>query len=383
MNEPLRIAMIVSDEREVFRDYANTRAAFGTAPGALFEGFAGQADCELHVLSCFQQPVQSAARLSDNIFFHSLVVPKRGWLRSAYAGCVLAIRRKLRLLQSDIVHGQGTERYCALAAAYSGRPNLITLHGNQRRLAKLSRARPFTFDWMQARLEAWTLPRTGGVICLSSHTRKEVQPAAHRTWVIPNAVDPSFFALEHSPSAERTIVCVGNILALKNQIGLIAALDSLAAKTSFRLVFLGWTRPKDPYARHFAELVASRPWCRHEGFADRVALKSHLRSASAMILPSLEENCPMAILEAMAAGVPVIGANVGGIPDLIEDGVTGLLCDPQSAESMRKAVLNVLGNPTLAWHVGIAAREHALKRFLPSVIAKQHLDAYRDLLERN
>jgi len=64
---------------------------------------------------------------------------------------------------------------------------------------------------------------------------------------------------------------------------------------------------------------------RLSGFASRTDLKAHLRQATLLALPSLEENCPMVVLEAMAAGVPVVAARVGGVPDLIEEGKTGIL----------------------------------------------------------
>jgi len=81
-----------------------------------------------------------------------------------------------------------------------------------------------------------------------------------------------------------------------------------------------------------------RPWCEHHGFVDRTQLKTWLRGATLLALPSLEDNCPMTVLEAAAAGVPVMAANVGGVPDLVADGKTGLLCDPLDAASMGGAV---------------------------------------------
>ena len=74
-------------------------------------------DVEVHVVSCTQQPMKSPIKLAENIFFHSLLVPKIGWLRTGYQGCIRAVRKKLRAIQPDIVHGQGTERDCACSYA--------------------------------------------------------------------------------------------------------------------------------------------------------------------------------------------------------------------------------------------------------------------------
>ena len=88
----------------------------------------------------------------------------------------------------------------------------------------------------------------------------------------------------------------------------------------------------------------------------------------------------MAVLEAMAAGVPVVAARVGGVPDLIEEGQTGFFCDPLEADSMRAAIEKVLGNPAGAREVARQAKLHAKARFHPEVIARRHVQIYREVL---
>lgn len=127
----------------------------------------------------------------------------------------------------------------------------------------------------------------------------------------------------------------------------IRALDPLAARQKFSVVFLGSFAKDNPYGQEFQQLFATRPWCRFGGFASREQLKQHLRDATLLVLPTLEDNCPMCVLEAMAASVPVVAARVGGVPDLIEDHVTGLFCDPASADSMCGAVERVLADAGL------------------------------------
>ena len=85
----------------------------------MLQGFAALPEVRVHVVSCTQQPMRSPEKLAGNIWFHSLHVPKLGWLRTGYQGCIRAVRRKLRAIQPDLVHGQGTERDCALSAIFS------------------------------------------------------------------------------------------------------------------------------------------------------------------------------------------------------------------------------------------------------------------------
>jgi glycosyltransferase involved in cell wall biosynthesis len=378
------VALLTTDNREHDKDYFLPQPRFGTAPAALLQGFAKLPEVEVHVVSCAQQPMKSPERLAPNIFYHCLVVPKLGWLRTFYQGCIRATRKKLSQINPDIVHGQGTERDCAVSAVFSGFPNVLTIHGNMRSVARARRARPFSFNWLAARLESFTVPRTDGVVCITNYTRAAVTGLARRTWLLPNAVDESFFDVSPAPdlTAPPVGLCVGAICGYKNQNAFIRALDPLARVQPLKIIFLGQTED-GAYGREFLELVRTRPWCEFAGFADRQTLKQHLRAAAFLALPTLEDNCPMVVLEAMAAGVPVVASNVGGVPDLIEPGVTGLLCDPHRPENFQAAVARLLADRQLSSRLAEAARIAARQRFLPEVIARRHIEIYREVLNRS
>jgi glycosyltransferase involved in cell wall biosynthesis len=378
----MKIAMLVPDNRDEFRRYADPDPYFGPAPSALLEGLAQLPECEVHIVCCIHKPLRSPPKLAGNIYYHSLIVPKWGWLYGAYVGCIRAIRQKLREIRPDVVHGQGTERYCAVAAVHSGFPNVLTIHGNMRLLAEMSGARIFSFSWLAARLEQHALPRCGGVICLSSHTQRNVAGLAPFTWILPNAVDGQFFETSATPVLPRQVLCVATVLPLKNQNQLIRALDPLAQKEKFELVFFGDASRGNSYVEEFFHLLNDRPWCRFAGYADRPGLQAALSRATLLVLPTLEDNCPMVVLEAMAAGVPVAASRVGGVPDLITDGVDGLLFDPDQMESVRSAVERILRDEQATGKMAAAAKRTALNRFHPRKIAKEHLGIYRQIQNR-
>ncbi len=376
----MKLAFLTTDNRQNFGEFSLPAPYFGTAPEALLQGLAALPELEVHVISCAQKPLKSPKKLADNIWFHSLYVPKHGWMRTSYQGCIRRVRRQLKLLKPDIVHGQGTERDCAISAAFSKMPNIITVHGNMRLIAELNQAKPLTYWWLAAQLEKIILPRTRGVVCITRYTQDAVKDLARKTWVVPNAVDASFFDLEAARDDSLTILCVGFVCQRKNQNAFIRALDSLAGTRKLRVLFLGEAPKEDPYVAEFFELLATRPWCIHGGFANRESLKAHLKTASLLALPSLEDNCPMVVLEAMAAGVPVLAAKVGGLPDLIEDGRNGLFCNPLEAESMAVGVQRLLDNPQEALELTKTAKALARERFHPLAIAKRHLEIYREVL---
>ena len=89
----------------------------------------------------------------------------------------------------------------------------------------------------------------------------------------------------------------------------------------------------------------------------------------------------MVVLEAAAAGVPVVAAKVGGVPELIEDGVTGLFCDPLSADSMRTQVQRLLNHVELGNEMALRARVEAERRFHPRAIATRHHAIYQEALK--
>ena len=378
----MRIAVITTDNRDQSRTYEAVTPLFGPAPEALLQGFALLPEVEVHVVVCARRRMQSPEKLAPNVFFHCLVVPKRGWMSTLFQGCIRAVRRQLKEIQPEVVHGQGTEGHYALSAVFSGFPNVITIHGNMRAMAKLLRPRPLSYNWLAARLEGFAIPRSRGVVCITGYTQAAVADLARRTWVVPNAVDAAFFevAAQPVPEAPPRILCVGMIRSWKNQNALIRALDPLAAKHRFEVIFLGEAAPGRPYEDEFLRLVESRSWCRHAGHADRERLKEYLGDATLLALPSLEDNCPMAVLEAMAAGVPVVAAKVGGVPDLIEEGQTGLFCDPHDRGSMGAAIEKALVNPARMVEIARRAKLQARERFHPVVVARRHVEIYREVL---
>lgn len=377
----IKVALLTTDSREHFKDYANPNPCFGTAPEALIEGFKLlPKEVEVHILSCLQkEPISSPLKLADNVHYHALWVSNLGWLKTGYQGCIRAVRRKLREIQPDIVHGQGTERDCAMCAVHSGYPNVLTIHGNMRLVAKVLGARPFSYYWFASILERHCLRRTGGVVAISRYTQTNVDEFAQRSWLLANAVHPSFFDVERHPDTPPRVLCVANVGTRKNQAGLIKALDALAGKVPMKLVFAGAGNESDQYFRQFKEIVRSRPWCEYLGAVNKTTLQREMSRATAVVLPTFEDNCPMVILEAAAARIPVAASAVGGIPDLIKDGESGLLFDPHDCRAIGRAVHTLLHERTTADKLAQEAHELRILQNSPASVARQHLEIYREL----
>lgn len=377
----MSIALVVGDEREEFGKYELPEPYFGTAPTALLQGFESCLDTEIHVVSVLRRSAAVPPKIGRNVFYHAVQVPRWGFLRSLYLPAILRIRALLRRIQPRIVHGQGTERYYGLAAAFSGFPSLVTVHGNMRAVARALNARPFSFHGITASLESVALRKVNGVICLTNYAKREVESLAERTWVIPNAVQESFFAIPSDPAPIPRVLCLGLICPYKNQNALIRALAPIASEVPFQLVFAGPIADGE-YGKEFEALLRQHPWCVYLGKLSREEVRAEIGRTTLLAHPSREDNCPMVILETMAAGVPAVGSAIGGIPDLITDGVSGYLCDVSKMDQFAQAIRGILGTPALRAKLSTGAKERAERLFRPASIARQHEGAYRELLNR-
>jgi glycosyltransferase involved in cell wall biosynthesis len=112
-------------------------------------------------------------------------------------------------------------------------------------------------------------------------------------------------------------------------------------------------------------------------------LRRWYAAASVFTLPSLGDHAPLAVLEAMAAGSPVVATRVGGIPEEVEADATGLLVPPRDAPALGAALTRLLKDRDLARAMGAAGRRRALERFGRGRAWAAHADLYRRLAGRD
>jgi glycosyltransferase involved in cell wall biosynthesis len=126
-------------------------------------------------------------------------------------------------------------------------------------------------------------------------------------------------------------------------------------------------------------LKGSIHWTGPLGVQDVRAL---VRASDIVLLPSLWENSPYSCLEAMAAGRAVVTSNQGGMPELIQDGVNGLLATPGDAASFIDRIERLIEDPALRERLGSAARATILTKHRHTHVARQALSLYRELADR-
>lgn len=378
----MRVAIITTDNREHFRKYDLDTLWISSPIEILLEPFQA-AGIEVHILSCTQRPLRSPEKIAPDIYFHSLLVPKIGWMRTGYQGCIRAVRRKLREIRPDIVHGQGTERECALSAVFSGFPNVVTIHGNMAELARLFEARIGSFHWLAARLEDFTLPRTSGVFCNSAYTESLVRPRARKVWRVPNAIDKAFFQPKKTAPVDNVPVLlnIGVICPRKRQLELLRLAEKLHADgCRFLLRFIGRTDGSDDYAGQFLtemKRAGAEGYAEYAGEMEPGELIAGMDAAAALVHFPNEEAFGLVVAEALARNLKFFGSKLGGIVDIAE-GVEGVeLIDGDRWDLLGKSIAEWLkaGIPQ-----PVAASAEMESRYHPRVVAKRHLEIYEEVL---
>ena len=151
-----------------------------------------------------------------------------------------------------------------------------------------------------------------------------------------------------------------------------------------RFLVAGETNPMDrDYLRELQEHAARCGVAEHVTFTGiRNDVPAVLASLTVSVMPSLNEALSNVVLESMAAGAPTVATRVGGTPEAVGDGVTGLLVPPGDSAALADAIVHLLNNPQLAAHLGRAARVRIADHFSVRRMVRATEDLYTDLLER-
>ncbi len=226
-----------------------------------------------------------------------------------------------------------------------------------------------------------TLHRAAAVVALGERWGDRLHGIAPdaRVVVIPNAVHLDRAIVQPRDGEPVHVVFLGRIGDRKGTFTLLEAWALLAPTApAARLTIAGdgeVDRARDEIARlGLAASVEVLNWLTPE--------RTHtlLRSAHVLALPSRDEGQPMAVLEAMASGLCVVAGNAGGIPDIIDDGVTGLLVPPSDVPALAAALCSVLTDHDARARLARAAHERACRDFDVEVVWKR-LDAlYQEVL---
>lgn len=318
-----------------------------------------------------------------------------------------AIRRRLIRSSFDLLHLHTGKRLGGIGrqvALSRGAPYVITLHGG-------------AFDVPAAEAASWTAPAAGtmewgkllgwwvgarrvltdaaAVICLSPGEAAAVRariPGA-RVEVLPNGVDAArmadgcgarFRARHGIREAATLLATIGRVDAQKGQLDAVRSFGLLAPSDDRLHLMVAGPVTSEEYARQVRTEV-DRLGLRHRvtilpGFEPKSQeLVDAYHAADVVLVPSLHEPFGLVVLEAWAAGKPVVATRVGGIPSIAEDGRDAFLVPAEAPAALAAATARLVADPVMRQQIAAAGRHKARTRYCWDVITAQTLDLYRDV----
>jgi N-acetyl-alpha-D-glucosaminyl L-malate synthase BshA len=176
------------------------------------------------------------------------------------------------------------------------------------------------------------------------------------------------------------VVHVSNFRPVK-RIGMVVDIfGMIRARVPARLVRIG-DGPDRPVAERQAEAMGLAEDVEFVG--EQQDLVPWLSTADIFLLPSSQESFGLAALEAMACGVPVVAARVGGLPEVIQDGRTGFVCDPFDAGVMAECAIALLTDTSRRTALGRTAAEDVRARFSADAVVPRYESIYEEVLARH
>lgn len=345
---------------------------------------------EIHFIS-YERPFRlpEAAREEEAITFHQVKAPSYPLFPEPLYFIALVNTLARLAGQLDVIHVHYAVPHAASAALArqmleEEAPALVTtIHGSDVTLVGA--------DPSLARVTAFSLNDSDAVTAVSSFLRDEAQrrldlrTAIH---VISNFIDAGVFQRRFDPSLragfaapeERLMVHISNFRPVKRVPAAVDIFARLAGRVPARLLLVG----EGP------DLEAARAVAAALGVAERVHfvgrqpdVTPYLSIADVFLFPSRNESFGVAAAEAMACGVPVVASRVGGIPELVEDGLTGYLVSPEDLEGMAEKATRLLLDPALGRRLGEAGARRVREHFTPEGIVPLYEDVYARALERH
>ncbi len=206
--------------------------------------------------------------------------------------------------------------------------------------------------------------------------------------VIYNWVDPERFKPIRDPAyrarfaqpEEAIVLHVSNFRSVKRPLDALRVFAGILERLPARLLMIG----DGPLRQECVELAHELEIAGRVQFLESTpSIEKFMSVADLFLLPSEQESFGLVALEAMASGVPVVASQVGGLPELVEEGKTGFLRPVGDVPGMLEASLEILTSRTRRRNMGEAARARAIEHFRPEVVLPRYLEVYEKTLDIN
>ncbi|MFC1734851.1 glycosyltransferase family 4 protein [Candidatus Hydrogenedentota bacterium] len=205
------------------------------------------------------------------------------------------------------------------------------------------------------------------IVSVSEYNRRlmdeSVPGSAEKTSIVRCGVDPSEFEPNHVPSDVFTILSIGRLVPQKCQTYLVEACKALKERgVEFECLIIG-DGPDERKLKAMIREYGLEDVVKLRGPAFQEEIRRYYDMADVFVLPSLIEGIPVVYMEAMSKEAPVIATRIAGVPELIENGVSGILVEPRQVGPLADAIFSLVNDSELRKEIGKNARQRVLDEF--------------------
>ncbi len=346
---------------------------------------------ELHVVSCNRKVKHDLTEQRGRVTFHWLAAASGLYGLRAITVDAWRVRQVYNRVAPHVIHSQGHSEYAVGAPPHV--PLILTMHGLESLVPVMRKAAHFRgiIGFYRRHISDWlissSIKKSSAVISIAGDYVPRVMGKllnGKTVAEIGNPVDDAWFGLPNDSNSQRLVLFMGTIIERKNVSGLVEAFAQVVRHySSARLCIAGAIGQSDYYALVRNQVAALNlvPEVAFPGPLRQDQLLAMCARASVVVLPSIQETAPMAIAQAMAAGKPVVATPVGGVPWMVEDGMTGYLVPVGDSQCLSDRIVELLRDESKRNRMGQAGRETARRLFAADAVAESTVQAYRHLLK--
>jgi glycosyltransferase involved in cell wall biosynthesis len=344
------------------------------------------ADIEVSVVGINYKPCDETENDNGTNIYRLSSAKVKGitWLIYAYR-----VNKKIREIHKNYPINiiESTELGLAFINKIKGVKYLIRLHGGHHFFADSENR---GINWWKGFQEKRSFTKADKIIGVSNyvlnHTAEYINFEAKRGPVIYNPVDLNrFYLSEPDKVIKGRIFFAGTVCEKKGIRQLIEAFPLIKKEVPYARLIIAGRDWKYPDGSSYTEWVKQFIFDDDKdaviflGPVKNDDIPSFIEKAEVCVYPSHMEAMPLAWLEVLAMGKAFVGSRLGPGPEVVKDGVTGLLCDPLNPEDIAQKTINILMNHELGNSLGIAAREDIIQRFSIGKLLRQNIDFYMSI----
>jgi glycosyltransferase involved in cell wall biosynthesis len=295
------------------------------------------------------------------------------------AGFARRLKLWLEIQQPDLLHvhsRRGADLWGGLAARQAGVPAILSRRVDNPEFPVIGRVKYRLYERVIAiSAEIRAQLHVGGV---PNSKVRLVHSAVDAAACRPVWSDAQLHAAFGLQPDDLTVVCAAQLIARKGQTVLLDAWPAVLEGCPHARLLLFGQGPDESALKEQVSRLGLDEQVLFAGF--RPDLLSFFGLADLLVHPALREGLGICLLEAQAAGVPVIASRTGGIPEAVVDGVSGLLVRPEDPAELAAAIVGTLLNPELRARLGADGRDNVAANFSLPAMVSGNLDVYQELI---